>query len=86
MTFVATILLTGASGMIGQYLTSSLLHKKHRVFAIDTKSNEYIGQDPNYTFIQCEITDKDAISSVMTSNHIDVVVHLGCSVDNDLDP
>lgn len=86
MTFVATILLTGASGMIGQYLTSSLLHKKHRVFAIDTKSNEYIGQDPNYTFIQCEVTDKDAISSVITSNHIDVVVHLGCSVDNDLDP
>lgn len=72
--------------MIGLYLTSSLLHKKHRVYGIDSKSNEYIGQDPNYTFIQSDITDKDSITSVITSNKIDVVVHLACSVDNDLDP
>ncbi|WP_443718831.1 NAD-dependent epimerase/dehydratase family protein, partial [Ruminococcus bicirculans (ex Wegman et al. 2014)] len=32
MAELASILVTGASGMIGLYLTSSLLHKKHRVF------------------------------------------------------
>ena len=83
---LASILVTGASGMIGLYLTSSLLHKKHRVFGIDTRKNEFIGTDPNYTFIQCDITDKDAITNVIDSNKIDVVVHLANSVDNDIDP
>lgn len=83
---MASILVTGASGMIGLYLTSSLLHKKHRVFGIDTRKNEFIGTDPNYTFIQCDITDKDAITNVIDSNKIDVVVHLANSVDNDIDP
>ncbi len=83
---LASILVTGASGMIGQYLTSSLLHKKHRVYGVDSKSNEFIGSDPNYTFVQCDITDKAAISSIVESNKIDVVVHLANSVDNDIDP
>ena len=83
---MASILVTGASGMIGLYLTSSLMHKKHRVFGIDTRKNEFIGTDPNYTFIQCDITDKDAITNVIDSNKIDVVVHLANSVDNDIDP
>lgn len=48
--------------------------------------NEFIGTDPNYTFIQCDITDKDAITNVIDSNKIDVVVHLANSVDNDIDP
>ena len=47
MAELASILVTGASGMIGLYLTSSLLHKKHRVFGIDTRKNEFIGTDPN---------------------------------------
>ncbi len=83
---VASILVTGASGMIGLYLTSSLLHKKHRVYGIDNRKNDYIGTDPNYTFVQCDITDKDTITSVIESNKIDVVVHLANSVDNDIDP
>ena len=83
---MSSILITGASGMVGLYLTSSLLHKKHRVYGIDTRKNEYIGTDPNYTFVQCDITDKDAITNVIESNKIDVVVHLANSVDNDIDP
>lgn len=72
--------------MIGQYLTSSLLHKKHRVYGVDSKGNDFIGSDPNYTFVQCDITDKNAITSIIDSNKIDVVVHLANSVDNDIDP
>lgn len=63
-----------------------LTAQKHRVFGIDTRKNEFIGTDPNYTFIQCDITDKDAITNVIDSNKIDVVVHLANSVDNDIDP
>lgn len=85
MSDLASVLVTGASGMIAMYLTSSLLKKKHRVYAVDNKSNEFIGTDPNYTFIQCDITDKDAITEVLKGNQIDVVVHLANTVDNDLD-
>ncbi len=86
VTEMSSILVTGASGMIGQYLTSSLLHKKHRVYAVDSKPNDFIGSDPNYSFVQCDITDKKTVSEIMDNNHIDVVVHLANSVDNDIDP
>lgn len=83
---MSTILVTGASGLIGKYLTSSLLHKKHRVFAVDQKPNDFVGTDDNYTFVQCSISDKNAVSSIIENNNIDVVVHLANSVDNDIDP
>lgn len=82
---MANILVTGASGMIGMFLSSSLLHKKHRVFAVDSKTNEFVGTNPDYNFTQCDITDKDTVSSIIGNNNIDVVVHLANSVDNDLD-
>ena len=82
---MSSILITGGSGMIGQYLTSSLLHKKHRVFAVDSKPNDFVGSDPNYKLIQCDITDKNTIISAIEDNHIDVVVHLANTVDNDID-
>ena len=72
--------------MIGKYLVSSLLQKKHRVYGIDSRPSDMVGKDPNFTFVQCDITDKGAITSVISSNKLDVIVHLACSVDNDLDP
>lgn len=82
---MSNVLITGASGMIGLYLTSSLLHKGHKVIATDSKSNEFVGTNPNYQFTQCDITDKGTITSLIENNNIDVVVHLANSVDNDLD-
>ncbi|MFT3950556.1 MAG: NAD(P)-dependent oxidoreductase [Oscillospiraceae bacterium] len=82
---MATVFVTGASGMIGMYLTSSLLHKGHRVFGVDNKTNDFVGTNPNYTFVQCDITDKSTVSGIIESNKIDSVVHLACSVDNDID-
>lgn len=83
---MANVLITGASGMIGAELTRTLLRKKHRVFAVDSKENEFIGTDQNYTFVQCDITDKGSVVSIIDSNQIDTIVHLACTVDNDLDP
>ena len=82
---MSTILVTGASGMIGTYLVSSLLGKKHKVYGVDNKTNELVGSDDNYTFIQSDVTNKDTISRILANEHIDVLVHLACSVDNDLD-
>lgn len=83
---LSSILITGASGMIGTELTQNLLHKKHRVFGIDNRKNELIGNDSNYTFVQCDMTDKDAIEQIISSNKLDTIVHLANSVDNDIDP
>lgn len=82
---MATVLITGASGMIGMYLTSALLQKKHKVFAIDSKPNEFVGTNPDYSFVQCDITDKSTIENLLKSQRIDTMVHLACSVDNDID-
>lgn len=83
---MANVFITGASGMIGTALTETLLRKKHRVYAVDGRKNDFIGTDQNYTFVQCDITDKESIKSIIESNQIDTIVHLACTVDNDLDP
>jgi UDP-glucose 4-epimerase len=83
---MSNVFITGASGMMGVALTEQLLRKKHRVYAVDGRKNDFIGTDQNYTFVQCEITDKEAINNIIQSNQIDTIVHLACTVDNDLDP
>lgn len=83
---MANVFITGASGMIGVALTETMLRKKHRVFAVDGRNNEFIGTDLNYTFVLCDVADKDTIVNVIQSNQIDTIVHLACTADNDLDP
>lgn len=84
---MAGIFITGASGMLGMYLASSLLAKKHKVIAVDSKPNDFVGKNPNYVFLQCDITDKNAITDLLNknANEIQTFVHLACSVDNDID-
>lgn len=84
---MAGIFITGGSGMLGMYLTSALLAKKHKVIAVDSKPNDFVGKDPNYTFLQCDITDKTAITDLLFKHQseIQTFVHLGCCVDNDID-
>ena len=45
---MSSILVTGASGMIGKAVVESLLNKKHKVFGIDNKTNDLVGTNPNY--------------------------------------
>lgn len=81
---MATVLVTGASGMIGMACTEALLAKKHSVIGVDGVTNQIANSNtPNYTFVPCDITDKDIISGII--NTVDSVVHLANSVDNDLD-
>lgn len=82
---MSSIFVTGASGMIGQYLISSLLHKKYTVYGVDSRTNEFVGKDPNFNFTQCDITDKNTVSGIMNKMTFDAVVHLANSTDNDID-
>lgn len=82
---MASVLVTGASGFIGMKCVDALLAKKHRVFGTDSTPNGMIGTNPNYSFVQCEITDKDTISGMISANKLDTIVHLANSTDNDFD-
>lgn len=78
-----TVLITGASGLIGRELTGKLLSKGFCVIGTDKTVSPYSGQ-PNFSFIQCDITDKQKIIGVIEGSKIDALVHLACSVDNDI--
>lgn len=77
-----TVLITGASGFIGRELTGALLAKGYNVIGTDKAVSPYSGQ-PNFSFIQCDITDKNKIIGVIEGSKIDALIHLACSVDND---
>jgi UDP-glucose 4-epimerase len=77
-----TILITGASGMIGTAMTEVLLAKGYNVIGTDKDPSVFIGK-PNFSFVQANIEDKDKITGIITGSKIDALVHLACSVDND---
>lgn len=77
-----TVMVTGASGMIGLALTETLLEKGFKVIGTDSKPNEFV-DSPNYSFVQAEIDDKDSITNIFNGSSIDALVHLACSCDND---
>ncbi len=76
-----TVFVTGASGLIGSELSEALLSKGFSVIGVDNTPNTNV-DNPNYTFVQASIDNKDAITQAMI-NGIDVLIHLGCTVDND---
>ncbi len=76
-----TVFVTGASGLIGSELCEALLSKGFSVIGVDETPNTNV-DNPNYTFVQASIDNKDAITQAMV-NGIDVLIHVGCTVDND---
>ncbi len=78
-----TVFLTGAAGLMGSELALALLEKGFKVVGVDNTPGS--GTDnPDYTFIQASIEDKDAVTRALNETHPDVLVHLACTVDNDL--
>ncbi len=78
-----TVMVTGASGLIGSELSEALLNKGFKVVGVDNTPSASVG-NPNFVFVQAAIEDKDAVTKAMSEHRIDVLVHTACSVDNDL--
>ena len=84
---MAIILVTGGCGLIGSRVCSGLLKKGNTVIAVDREDSDHnIGKE-NYIFRSAAPNEQGKYGEIFDEFPvIDYVVHLACSVDNDLGP
>ena len=82
---MAKVLVTGGCGLIGDHVCSGFLKKGYEVVAIDGQSSDYNTNKENFTYVEGKSTDKAAYAHVFDKHQFDTVIHLACTVDNDLD-
>ncbi|WP_337012774.1 NAD-dependent epimerase [Pantoea sp. AS142] len=81
-------LVTGAAGFIGFHVSQRLLAAGHQVVGIDNLNDYYdvnlkharlslINGDPDFTFIEMDLADRDAIASLFDQQRFQRVIHLG---------
>ena len=83
---MATILVTGGCGKIGEKVCSGLLKKGNTVIAVDMAPSDYNAEKENYIFRQAAPNEKGKYGDIFDEFELDYVVHLACTVDNDLGP
>jgi UDP-glucuronate 4-epimerase len=82
-----SILVTGAAGFIGSHVAQALLARGERVLGIDNFSDYYdpvlkfarlkpLRDDQAFTFLEADITDREAMLALAAQHPIDRIVHL----------
>jgi len=82
-----SILVTGAAGFIGSHVAKALLARGERVLGVDNFSDYYdpvlkfarlkpLREDRAFTFLEADITDRDAMLGLVQQHPIDRIVHL----------
>ncbi|MBC7947996.1 MAG: SDR family oxidoreductase [Chitinophagaceae bacterium] len=72
------ILITGANGFLGHYLTEQLLRADHLVIATGKgESRLPFGGNSNFLYQSMDFTDPFSVHDAMTTHAPDVVVHAG---------
>ena len=69
-----TVLLTGASGMLGSRAALALCQRGHRVVGVDIADSKVIHE--NYTHAPCDLTRPDDVAALFAAHPADRVVHL----------
>ena len=72
--------------MIGDHVCSGLLKKGNTVIAVDKEESDYNTGKENFIFRQAGPAEQGKYGNIFDEFQIDYVVHLACSVDNDLGP
>lgn len=83
---MATILVTGGCGMIGEKVCSGLLKRGNTVIAVDKNPSDYNAEKENYFYRQASPGERGRYGDIFDEFDLDHVVHLACTVDNDLGP
>ena len=83
---MATILVTGGCGLLGDHICSGLLKKGNTVIAADTKQSDYNTGKEHFIYREAGANDQNAYGDIFDEFQIDYVVHLACTVDNDFSP
>lgn len=78
-----TVLVAGGCGLIGQHVCSGLLKKGNTVIAVDSHHNDYNTGKENYRFIEASPEDNTKYAEIFKKHHIDMLINLACTVDND---
>ena len=81
-----TVLVTGGCGLIGRHICSGLLKKGFAVVAADVNEDPYNDGQLNYSFEQCDLSDKNAVADIFDRYKINILIHAAFTVDNDLGP
>jgi len=90
------ILITGGAGFIGsnfivyalkQYPEAKIINLDKLTYAGELSNLEEVATNPNYTFIQGDICDKELINKIFEQHKIDAVIHFAAEshVDNSIE-
>lgn len=72
-----TVLITGANGFVGFYLTQRLLQKGYRVVASGRDNNRLPFTHPHLTYHQLDFTRLEQVAQVFAATKPSIVVHGG---------
>src|SRR6185312_3726093 len=82
-----SVLVTGAAGFIGFHVAQRLLSSGRAVVGLDSVNDYYdpalkrarldvLARQPNFTFVQSDLVDREATKSLFAQHRFPAVVHL----------
>jgi dTDP-4-dehydrorhamnose reductase len=78
------ILLTGANGFLGQYLTAQLLSKNHTVIATGKGGSRLpFSGNPNFLYTAMDFTNPEQVNTVIDNAEPDIIIHAGAMTKPD---
>jgi len=72
-----TILITGANGFVGHYLTQQLINENYRVVATGKGPGRFDIKNKNFLYETMDFTNEESVKAVFQQYKPAIVVHLG---------
>ena len=72
-----TVLITGANGFVGYYVTEQLLYKGYRVIATGKGERRLLLSHKNFIYESMDFTNKESIAAVFDNHKPQLVIHSG---------
>ena len=84
---MAPVLITGVAGFIGNALAARYLDEGHAVVGLDNLNDYYdpalkqarlarIAADPNFTFVEIDLTDAEGLDALFVAHKFEIVLHM----------